>query len=200
MEALGKRLMKRSPPASGDIKSLQELLLSFDEPLAIAVDRVRDRLGYEPTWADLFEKLANRVGRGIRYGEPPERWRDRVADPVSDAPGVTLSRSNFESLYTASYAVHESAVCLAHALADLIDLYEMHAPTVAPDDLADFAASITDGFAKMRSTIGCELGTPPEQGTLQPWPTSCSPTTAPRDSCSTRSGMRVMWMRCVHAS
>lgn len=50
MEALGKRLVKRSPPASDDIKSLQELLLSFDEPLAIAVDLVRDRLGYEPTF------------------------------------------------------------------------------------------------------------------------------------------------------
>lgn len=170
MEALGKRLVKRSSPASDDLKSLQELLLSFDEPLAIAVDLVRDRLGYEPTsrikttgtildklhrqggsilkamqdlagmrivsdcnrheqdriasklmqlfaefgpplpklvdrrthpshgyravhvivyvdgapveiqvrtklqheWADLFEKLADKVGRGIRYGEPPE--------------------------------------------------------------------------------------------------------------------------------
>lgn len=50
MEALGKRLVKRSPPASEDIKSLQELLLSFDEPLAIAVDLVRERLGYEPTF------------------------------------------------------------------------------------------------------------------------------------------------------
>lgn len=98
MEALGKRLVNRSPPASGEIKSLRELLLSFDEPLAIAVDRARDRLSYEPIWADLFEKLANKVGRGIRYGEPPERWRDRVADPVSDAPGVTLSRSNFGNL------------------------------------------------------------------------------------------------------
>lgn len=50
MEALGKRLVKRSPPASEDFKSLQELLLSFDEPLAIAVDLVRERLGYEPTF------------------------------------------------------------------------------------------------------------------------------------------------------
>src|SRR5207245_8000380 len=49
MEALGKRLVKYSPPASDDIKLLQNLLLAYDEALAIAVDLVRDRLGHEPT-------------------------------------------------------------------------------------------------------------------------------------------------------
>lgn len=86
-----------------------------------------------------------------------------MADLVSDAPGMALSRFDFESLYTASYAVHENTVYLAQALANLIDLYEMYAPTVAPDDLADFAATITGGFANIRSAIEeFELGTLPE--------------------------------------
>jgi len=252
MEALGKRLVKRSSPASDDLKSLQELLLSFDEPLAIAVDLVRDRLGYEPTsrikttgtildklhrqggsilkamqdlagmrivsdcnrheqdriasklvqlfaefgsplpklvdrrthpshgyravhvivcvdgapieiqvrtklqheWADLFEKLADRVGRGIRYGEPPEHWRDRVVGLAPDSPDMNpAKRYALERLYTVSYDLREAAVHFAHTLADAVDLYERDAPTAAPDDLADLTAGITAGFACIRSSI-----------------------------------------------
>lgn len=252
MEALGKRLVKRSPPASEDLKSLQELLLSIDESLAIAADLVCDRLGYESTsriktvgtildklrrqggsilksmqdmagmrivsdcdrhgqdrivgkliqlfaefgspspklvdrrthpshgyravhvivyvdgapveiqvrtklqheWADLFEKLADRVGRGIRYGEPPEHWRDRVIDLAPDTSNMKLiERSLLESLYTASYRHRESTVHYAHVLADVIDLYEQCAPTATPDDLANSMAEIIDGFADLRSGI-----------------------------------------------
>ncbi len=252
MEALGKRLVKRSSPASDDLKSLQELLLAFDEPLAIAVDLVRDQLGYEPTsrikttgtildklhrqggsilkamqdlagmrivsdcnrheqdrianklmrlfaefgpplpklvdrrthpshgyravhiivyvdgapveiqvrtklqheWADLFEKLADRVGRGIRYGEPPEHWRDGVVDLASDAPDMSPSkRYALERLYTAAYDHREITVRFARALAYAIDVYERDAPTAAPDDLADLTAGITAGFASIRSSI-----------------------------------------------
>ncbi len=189
MEALGKRLVKYSPPASDDIELLQKLLLAYDEALATAVDLVRDHLGYEPTsrikttstildklrrhggsilkgmqdlagmrivsdcdrqeqdrlaedlmrlfaeygsplprlvdrrecpshgyravhviiyingasveiqlrtklqheWADLFEKLADRVGRGIRYGESPEHWPDQVAMlNISGPPALSV--------------------------------------------------------------------------------------------------------------
>jgi ppGpp synthetase/RelA/SpoT-type nucleotidyltranferase len=41
----------------------------FPEGMAVEI-QVRTRWQHE--WADLFEKLADRIGRDIRYGEPPE--------------------------------------------------------------------------------------------------------------------------------
>ncbi len=48
--------------------------------------QLRTKLQHE--WADLFEKLADRVGRGIRYGEPPEHWRDKVVTPDVESVGT----------------------------------------------------------------------------------------------------------------
>lgn len=45
-------------------------------PASVPVEiQVRTRLQHE--WANLFEKLADRIGRGIRYGEEPARWLSR---------------------------------------------------------------------------------------------------------------------------
>ncbi|MGH3831290.1 MAG: hypothetical protein ACRDRS_12740 [Pseudonocardiaceae bacterium] len=263
MEALGKRLVKFSPPASDDIKSLQGLLFAYDEALAIAVDLVRDNLGHEPTsrikttgtildklrrhggsslkgmqdlagmrivkdcdrteqdglaeglvclfakygntrprlvdrrtnpsygyralhiivyisgapveiqlrtqlqheWADLFEKLADRVGRGIRYGEPPEHWRDQAVSlnikfvgENSSEWGIEDSSKEMlrEKLYRSSYRHREAIVDLAHALSNVIDAYETAASGLSPDELAE----LNIAFATIRSEIQ-DLGTVP---------------------------------------
>ncbi|MCA1704178.1 MAG: hypothetical protein LC808_13300 [Actinobacteria bacterium] len=265
MEALGKRLVKFSPPKSDDIELLQELLLSFDGALTIAVDLVRDHLAHEPTsrikttgtildklhrhggsilkdmqdlagmrivhdcdrreqdrlagdlvdlfkqhgnpppklvdrrkypsygyravhiivyvdstpveiqlrtklqheWADLFEKLADRVGRGIRYGEPPEHWRDRIVIPnihnaqqSSERERLEKQVELLEKLYISSYRARESTVAFAHSLADVIDVYEREVLNPSPEQLSELDVSITDGFAKMRFYID-EMGAPP---------------------------------------
>ncbi|MGH3819372.1 MAG: hypothetical protein ACRDRE_16790 [Pseudonocardiaceae bacterium] len=257
METLGKRLAKCLPPASDDIERLQELLLSFDGALTIAVDLVRDHFEHVPSsrikttgtildklrrhggsilkgmqdlagmrivqdcdrqeqdrlaedimhlfkkhgdppprlvdrrqypshgyravhiivyidgapveiqlrtklqheWADLFEKLADRVGRNIRYGEPPDHWRDQAFAPGIEAAGASTPERNrrerelLEELYMSAYRVRESAVQCAHALAGLIDGYERYALRIPPGELAKLNAAIADGFVTMRSCI-----------------------------------------------
>ncbi|MBV9140461.1 MAG: hypothetical protein JO115_06035 [Pseudonocardiales bacterium] len=254
VEALGKRLVTCSPPASDDIELLQKLLLAYDEPLAIAMDLVRHHLRQEPTsrikttraildklhrnggsilkgmqdlagmrivsdcdrqeqdrlaedlmrlfteygdplpkridrrehpshgyravhvivyingapveiqlrtklqheWANLFEKLVDRVGRGIRYGEPPEHWLDQT---------TMLNMANDEireNLYRTSYKVREVTVSFARSLSDVIDAYERHAMKLNSDELTELNTSIANGFAVIQSHIDeMEPRTPP---------------------------------------
>jgi hypothetical protein len=92
-------------------------------PQGIPVEiQVRTRWQHE--WADLFEKLADRVGREIRYGEPPKRWL---------TPGELDALEPLEhSVFSVSYKVRLDAVSLAIAVADLISAVEVLA-AVAPD-------------------------------------------------------------------
>lgn len=116
------------------------------------------------TWADLFEKLADRVGRGIRYGEPPDHWRDEALTPNTEAVGRSSTpereakrRELLNDLYIASYRLREATIRVAHSLSALIDGYERHASTIPPNELAEMYADIVEGFIDMRSSID-ELG------------------------------------------
>jgi ppGpp synthetase/RelA/SpoT-type nucleotidyltranferase len=145
---LPKLVDRRTHPSHG-YRAVHVIVYADGVPVEI---QVRTKLQHE--WADLFEKLADRVGRGIRYGEPPEHWRDGVVDLASDTPDMNPNKSYvLERLYTVSYEHREATVLYAHALADVIDEYERCAPTAAPDDLADLTAGITAGFASIRSSI-----------------------------------------------
>jgi hypothetical protein len=57
--------------------------------------QVRTRLQHE--WADLFEKLADRIGREIRYGGPPSHWlspEERRALPPAQLARYDLAYSD----------------------------------------------------------------------------------------------------------
>lgn len=84
-------------------------------PEAVPVEiQVRAELQHE--WAELFEKLADLVGRNIRYGEPPAHW-------LSIAERATLEPNAFE-LYEAVYVAREAAVKSALTAAGTISSVE----------------------------------------------------------------------------
>ncbi|MDQ3786247.1 MAG: RelA/SpoT domain-containing protein, partial [Actinomycetota bacterium] len=59
--------------------------------------QIRTRLQHQ--WANLFEKLADIVGRGIRYGEPPDEWTVLFdVDVESPQNLVDLLVTRFEAL------------------------------------------------------------------------------------------------------
>lgn len=88
-------------------------VIVFPDDMAVEI-QVRTRWQHE--WADMFEKFADRVGRDIRYGAPPEHWlteRERSElDPL------------ISDVYDASYRLHEATVGHALALANLISVVE----------------------------------------------------------------------------
>ncbi|RKQ86618.1 ppGpp synthetase/RelA/SpoT-type nucleotidyltransferase [Solirubrobacter pauli] len=57
-------------------------VIVFPEDMAVEI-QVRTRWQHE--WADMFEKLADRVGRDIRYGQPPETEVARLLVGAADA-------------------------------------------------------------------------------------------------------------------
>jgi len=46
-------------------------VIAFPEGVPV---EIQVRTLWQHEWAELFEKLADRVGRRIRYGDPPARW------------------------------------------------------------------------------------------------------------------------------
>lgn len=59
---------RRASPVNG-YRAVHVIVFPESVPIEI---QVRTQLQHE--WAELFEKLADIVGRNIRYGEPPVRW------------------------------------------------------------------------------------------------------------------------------
>jgi ppGpp synthetase/RelA/SpoT-type nucleotidyltranferase len=96
-------------------------VIVFPDGIPIEV-QVRTRRQHE--WAELFEKLADRLGRGIRYGEPPAHW-------LSEAERATGS-DEFRAVYEIELAVRERWVELAMRLADLAATLEQ-AECAIPD-------------------------------------------------------------------
>jgi len=73
-------------------------------PDAVPVEiQVRTRLQHE--WADMFEKLADRAGRGIRYGAPPDHWCSAEEREALDPSQL--------GLYNAAYSVRKATVASA---------------------------------------------------------------------------------------
>jgi ppGpp synthetase/RelA/SpoT-type nucleotidyltranferase len=57
---------RRADPSHG-YRAVHVIVFVRSVPVEIQV-----RTSLQHQWADLFEKLADRIGRGIRYGEPPD--------------------------------------------------------------------------------------------------------------------------------
>jgi ppGpp synthetase/RelA/SpoT-type nucleotidyltranferase len=91
-----------------------------DVPIEI---QVRTRLQHE--WADLFEKLADRMGRGIRYGEPPAHWKS-----THERKALPPDR---RKQYDLRYALRCDAVALAKDIGGQLRLHEQIAQRF-PDD------------------------------------------------------------------
>jgi ppGpp synthetase/RelA/SpoT-type nucleotidyltranferase len=77
---------------------------------------VQVRTRWQHEWAEVFEKLADKVGRGIRYGEPPE---NKLPVRMSNA-----SHAVREEYLEAQLRLHTSTVRIAMVVSDAIDMYE----------------------------------------------------------------------------
>ena len=75
---------------------------------------VQVRTEWQHEWAEFFEKLADRIGRGIRYGEPPERWW--IPDDGRS--------SNVRKFNEAEYKLRTVTVAMALIVAGMIDAVE----------------------------------------------------------------------------
>jgi ppGpp synthetase/RelA/SpoT-type nucleotidyltranferase len=112
-----------------------------DAPIEIQI-----RTAWQHEWAEVFEKLADLVGRGIRYGQPPRVvWTPEEFDAL-DAGRQELAR--------VTYGVRMAAVHHAMAIATLIDTFE-RAEDLAPDipDLAGFRGAVEERLARFRESV-----------------------------------------------
>jgi len=86
-------------------RAVHVIVLVRSRPVEI---QVRTALQHE--WADLFEKIADKIGRNVRYGEPPEHW---LSEPERATPSrhssVRSITSSTTSGSTWSHWLHWSA-------------------------------------------------------------------------------------------
>lgn len=102
---------------------------------------VQVRTRWQHEWADMFEKLADLIGRGIRYGEPPVHWWDSLEGMRATESPESIAA--LREIYDASYRVHVAMVESAVTLSGLIGALE------------DYEASgITDEADKVRTLWG----------------------------------------------
>ena len=105
---------RRREPSNG-YRAVHVIVYQDGIPIEIQV-----RTHWQHAWADLFEKMADKFGRDIRYGEPPEHWRHKIKDESIDEN----HRQILDELYQASYAVRCSMVGAALAIAKYISVLE----------------------------------------------------------------------------
>jgi ppGpp synthetase/RelA/SpoT-type nucleotidyltranferase len=118
-------------------------VIVFPEDIAVEI-QVRTRFQHE--WADTFEKLADRIGRDIRYGAPPRHWLSPAEQAALDEP--------LRVVYQSAYTVRESAVAMALSLANLLDVVEEVERTERDTpELSVFRAQVAEGLTNFRRTL-----------------------------------------------
>lgn len=119
-------------------------VIAFPDGVPIEI-QVRTRWQHE--WAELFEKLADRVGRGIRYGEPPSHWR--TPDELKDE--APAARTLYELSYSLRVAVVDQAVTLAALIAS-VEKAEVAAPDIA--QLDRYRQRVREGLDRVQQNLG----------------------------------------------
>jgi hypothetical protein len=118
-------------------------VVAFPEGIPVEI-QVRTRWQHE--WAELFEKLADRVGRDIRYGGPPPHWwtaAERQARPA-------VLRDLYEAQYTARLGV----VTLALSVADLVAASEAVEQAQPPPALREAVrVDIVEALAELHEIL-----------------------------------------------
>jgi len=107
---------------------------------------IQVRTLWQHEWAELFEKLADLVGRGIRYGEPPARWWSPDQFEEMDAAA--------RALVLGTHAVRTTTVELALAVAGMIDAVE-DGESTAPEDpeLDAYRRRVDEALVELRKHL-----------------------------------------------
>ena len=129
---------RRDEPMHG-YRAVHVIVFPEGAPIEIQV-----RTEWQHEWAEFFEKLADTVGRGIRYGEPPTKRGTH-----EEVPGSSL-RTYFE----AEYELRTALVELALIVARMIDTVEV-AEVAAPNDplLHGYRREVEDRLALLRQNL-----------------------------------------------
>jgi hypothetical protein len=90
---------RRAEPMHG-YRAVHVIVFPEGAPIEIQV-----RTQWQHEWAEFFEKLADLVGRGIRYGEPPTQWILRPTDGQSVQEALALRYETIEALVGWALAV-----------------------------------------------------------------------------------------------
>ncbi|MFF3988723.1 hypothetical protein ACFY0B_29545 [Streptomyces sp. NPDC001797] len=113
---------------------------------------VQVRTKWQHEWADMFEKLADLIGRGIRYGEPPAHWWSAVEHVFEGKTPEQVAAGR--KLYDSAYRVHTVMAESAVVLGDLIDeLEEMEAEEAEDPNSDEVAAAIRDLWDDVRESL-----------------------------------------------
>ncbi|MFE1112241.1 nucleotidyltransferase family protein [Streptomyces rochei] len=125
-------------------------VIVYSEGLPVEV-QVRTRWQHE--WADMFEKLADLIGRGIRYGEPPTHWWSAIERMTEGETPEKASAAR--RLYDISYKWHVLTVKSAISLSDMIDALEEAEVTVGVEaaDLRKYWADVRQHLADLREQM-----------------------------------------------
>ncbi len=147
-ERSAKVIDRRADPRSG--YRAVHLVISIDGlPVEIQL-----RTDLQHRWAELFEKLADELGRGIRYGQPPESLV-----PIPPERIVALSEVSPE--FGRSTTFEELLTSLALGLSDTLDAFEVRErgyQSVADrlDDFPNIASAVAEQqeqLAAMREDV-----------------------------------------------
>jgi hypothetical protein len=122
---------------------------------------VQVRTARQHQWAEVFEKLADKVGHGIKYGELPKTWHHKAIFDFSRLVDGSATEEDDPALglYSLSYVHRVAMVRSARALADLIaiveqyDSSELERPEAFNHEEEDWEAVIAHSLADLREAI-----------------------------------------------
>jgi hypothetical protein len=121
----------------------------FPDGIPVEV-QVRTRLQHE--WAEMFEKLADRVGRGIRYGNPPDHW-DKKVRALEPKDLSQEQRDSLKELYDLAYELRVVMVKEAITAGKLIGAVEAAEAEMAEDEIDEYRRKIAEALARLRVEI-----------------------------------------------
>ncbi|MEV2248927.1 hypothetical protein [Streptomyces sp. NPDC049970] len=125
-------------------------LVVFPEGMPV---EIQVRTEWQHEWADMFEKLADMIGRGIRYGEPPVHWWDDLDHPPEESPDeLTMGRRIYDAAYRLHVAMAVSAVSLGDLIAAL-EQAELSDMDMDDPQIVRTWQQVRDGLASFREEL-----------------------------------------------